>query len=121
MTQQAYYTLIKSRRIGKRWVVALIKKMWDIAWDLWEHRNGILYQSTNVVSDAELQILDWNVRNNFTKLQALMLPAHDRHMLSQDLTRLLKKDKVYKEVWLRNAMTIDDAKHSGQKETAMSN
>jgi hypothetical protein len=103
MAQQAYYMLIKSRRTGKCWVVALIKKC---GWDLWEHSNGILYQSTNVVSDVELQILDRNVHNNFTKLQALLLPAHDRHLLSLDSTRLLKKDKVYREVWLRNATSV---------------
>jgi hypothetical protein len=37
--QQAYYNLIKSRRTGKRWTICLIKKLWDIAWDLWDHRN----------------------------------------------------------------------------------
>jgi hypothetical protein len=82
------------------------QKMWDIAWDLWDHKNGILYQSTNVVTDAELLIIDRNVHNNFTKLQDLLLPAHDRHLVSLDLTRLLKKDKVFKEVWLRNATMV---------------
>lgn len=43
--QQAYYLLIKSRHTGKQWVVALLKKFWDIAWDLWEHRNGILHEA----------------------------------------------------------------------------
>ncbi len=104
--QQAYFTLIKSRRTGKRWVVALIKKMWDIAWDLWEHRNGILYQSSNVATDAELLNIDRSVRNNFTKLQNLLLPAHDKHLLSLALPRLLKKDKVFKEAWLRNATMV---------------
>jgi hypothetical protein len=32
--QQVYLTFIKSRRTGKRWVVQLIKRLWDIAWDL---------------------------------------------------------------------------------------
>ena len=30
-----------SRRSGKRWLSLLILKLWDIAWDLWEQRNGI--------------------------------------------------------------------------------
>jgi hypothetical protein len=24
-----------------RWMVALIQKLWDVAWDLWEDQNGI--------------------------------------------------------------------------------
>jgi hypothetical protein len=38
-----YYKEAGERRTGKRWTSALIRKMWDIAWDLWEHRNGILH------------------------------------------------------------------------------
>ena len=30
-----------SKRPGRRWMVAVIQKLWDVAWDLWEQRNGI--------------------------------------------------------------------------------
>ncbi len=48
-SQQAYLTFIKSRKTGKCWVVQLIQRLWDIAWELWEHRNGILNEQTNHV------------------------------------------------------------------------
>jgi hypothetical protein len=32
-----------SKRLGKRWIGELVKKLWVTAWDLWEHRNGILH------------------------------------------------------------------------------
>ena len=35
------YNFIKSRRTGKRWLTAVIEKLRDLAWDLWEHRNKI--------------------------------------------------------------------------------
>jgi hypothetical protein len=100
LAQQAYYSLIKSHRTGKRWVVSLIKKLWDIAWDLWEHRNGILHEDTNLVSDAELRTIDRNIRNSFLHLRSISLPAHDRHLLSISLPRLLRKDHAYKSEWL---------------------
>ncbi len=56
--QQAYYQSTKSLRTGRRWTIALIKKLGDIAWDLWEHRNGVLHESQNVVSETELRRLD---------------------------------------------------------------
>jgi hypothetical protein len=95
--QQAYYQVIKSRRSGKRWTVELIKKLWAIAWDLWEHRNGILHETQNVVSKNELRSLNRRVIDTYTNLQSILLPAHDRHLLLVKLPRLLKKDKVYKE------------------------
>ncbi len=93
--QQAYYTLMKSRRTGKRWVVSLIKKLCNIAWDLWEHQNGILHTETNLVSDAELRTLDRKIRSTFLQLQPMWLSAQDRHLLSTSLPRLLKKDRAY--------------------------
>lgn len=96
--------MLKSRRSGKRWTVELIKKLWGIAWDLWEHCNGILHDSQNAVSERELWQLNKEVTDVFNLLQARMLPIHDRHLLSLKLSRLLKKDKVYKEVWIHNAM-----------------
>ena len=41
--QHARYQTKKSRRTGFRWTVALIKKLQEVAWDMWEHRNGILH------------------------------------------------------------------------------
>jgi hypothetical protein len=38
--QQKYFEYIGSQRTGKRWLVAVIKKLWDVAWDLWIDRNG---------------------------------------------------------------------------------
>ena len=35
--QQHYYQIIKSSRTERRWVIAVIEKFWNTAWDLWEH------------------------------------------------------------------------------------
>ena len=102
--QQACYRTIKSLRTGKMWTAELVKKLWDIAWDLWEHRNGVLHESENVVSNAALRHLDMKVMDTFNRIRSLLLPAHDRHLISLSLSRLLKKDRIYKEVWLNNAL-----------------
>jgi hypothetical protein len=39
--QQAYFRALGFSRTGRRWLISLIKKLWEIAWDLWEERNGI--------------------------------------------------------------------------------
>jgi len=52
VVQQHYYSVIKSNKTGKRWVSAIIQKLWDTAWDLWEHRNGVLHKKENFVTKA---------------------------------------------------------------------
>jgi hypothetical protein len=39
--QNAYFRSLGFARTGRRWLISLIRKMWEIAWDLWEERNGI--------------------------------------------------------------------------------
>jgi hypothetical protein len=51
------------RQSSRRWVSALITKMLEIAWDLWEHRNGILHDKEKgyAAQMAKQQILVlWN-------------------------------------------------------------
>ncbi len=103
VAQHKYYKSIKCLQTGKRWTVALIKKLWDVAWDLWEHRNGILHEAENVVTGSELRRLNRKVCDAYKRLQQLQLSAHNRHLLVTKLSRLLKTDKVYKETWLSNA------------------
>ena len=40
--QDRHFRQQSSRRTGRRWTVALIKKLQEVAWDMWEHHNGIL-------------------------------------------------------------------------------
>ncbi len=104
--QQAYYNSIKSLRTGELWAVALIKKQWDTAWDLWEHRNGILHEEQNKVVALEIHRINRNILEAFITLSSLPLPVHDRHIISIKLPKLLKKDRVFKECWPQNAMAI---------------
>jgi hypothetical protein len=111
IAQQAYYHTIRSRRNGKRRTIELIKKLWAIAWDLWEHCNGVLHETLNVVSITELHRLNRRVTDAYTTLRSVLLPAHDRHLISVTLPRLLKEDLVYKEVWLRKALAALNSTH----------
>ena len=39
--QLAWYRYLKQRNTGQQWASQLIQKLLNIAWDQWEHRNGI--------------------------------------------------------------------------------
>ncbi len=57
LVQQAYYQLIQSRRTGKRWLISIIKKLWQVAWDMWDHQNQILHEEENAVAQRILRQL----------------------------------------------------------------
>jgi len=48
--QNRYYKIIRSHRTGRCWTIAILQKLWNIAWDMWEHRNSILHKKENLVT-----------------------------------------------------------------------
>jgi hypothetical protein len=42
--QQRYFKSLRSMQSGRRWVSALIHKLWTVDWDQWEHRNSVLHE-----------------------------------------------------------------------------
>jgi len=53
--QEAYWAQWRWRKSSKWWTVELIKKLWNISWDLWDHWNEALHNSQtahNVILDS---------------------------------------------------------------------
>jgi hypothetical protein len=100
LQQQRYYAIIKSTKTGKRWAAAIIQKLWNMAWDLWEHRNGILYDEENQVTRTMILQLNARVLRIYNDLSSRALRHNDRHLVHLSLSKLLKKDSNYKVTWL---------------------
>ena len=52
--QQRYYDALGRRNTGERWLM-VIQKLWDVAWDLWDHRNNVLHKKDDGVLHQQLQ------------------------------------------------------------------
>jgi hypothetical protein len=50
--QHQYVLLLVKSNPGERWVRLLIQKLWDGAWDEWEHRNEVVRQKEYLVTQA---------------------------------------------------------------------
>jgi hypothetical protein len=46
---------LESHHSGKRWLLALLMKIWDVLWDQWEHLNGILNDADSTAT-TELMV-----------------------------------------------------------------
>jgi hypothetical protein len=99
-TQQRYYNLLKSPRTRRRWAIAIITKLWNVAWDLWEHRNGILHEKENLITQSMTMQLNARVSRVCNDLSSRALRQHDRHLVHHSLYTLLRKDNNYKITWL---------------------
>jgi hypothetical protein len=103
LVQQAYYTFLKSRRTGKRWLISIIKKLWQVAWDLWDHRNKVLHESENSVMQSHQRRLDHLVTDTYQRLSTYVIARSDQYLTRLPLPQLLVKECEYKKAWLMQA------------------
>jgi hypothetical protein len=117
--QALYYRTIGSHRSGLRWTVAVIKKLWDVAWDLWEQRNGFLHQ-------AEYQETLHNVANLNSEIRFQLrqgssnLPRRMQYLFECEPGELLNTSIRHRQQWLRNvqaARMMENARHAAQDQS----
>jgi hypothetical protein len=54
--QHKYYEWIKQKNTCKQWLTTLIKKFWELSWNMWDQRNGDL---NNPSSPLSVNIYGW--------------------------------------------------------------
>jgi hypothetical protein len=75
------------RNSGERWVRLLIKKLWDVAWYQWDHRNEVVHKTDNLVTQAEAEQLNGWIREEIRIGQGLVLTGDQYlfHNMTVDL------------------------------------
>jgi hypothetical protein len=115
--QQDHFNFIRSRRTGRRWLVAVIKKLWEVSWDFWSHRNGVMHHKTQI-GEADLLCLDRSVSSTYRDL--LQQPSRStRHLTFLPLRNILAKDCRYKTVWLRQASAAVAKTNRGARQSLL--
>ena len=103
MAQDRYFKHKASRRSGKIWQTHTIRRIWMIAWEMWQHRNDIEHQNDVVKENAEL---DRRIKDeietgdeNIPELTTMIL-----HMAQSE--SLSRHTREYKRSWLRGVTAI---------------
>jgi hypothetical protein len=95
MTKQL--RMIGSTKSPKRWVTALILMLWQIAWDLWEHRNGYLYDKEDSLLIRQLnEAIEYQFALGTTSLE-----PHTKALFRPGLGAILRKPMDIKQQWVR--------------------
>ena len=85
-TQQLYFRHIKSRKSGRTWVIALIKKLWQVSWDMWDHRNSVLHGNEET---QQKLLLKQELQS--TILSALSQSRHKNNYLHKSVRSLIQE------------------------------
>jgi hypothetical protein len=92
-----YLSKTRSRKSSKRWITALIRKLWQVAWDLWEHRNGYLHEKEdNLISKQ----VNKGIQDQL-KLGYCELDRQTQALFSRGLAAILRKPLDIRQQWLR--------------------
>jgi hypothetical protein len=88
--QQTYFKSLRSKKSGRRWVSALIRKLRTVAWDQWEHRNSILHDHDSTKHRKIItQDTDRLISRQFA-MRVQGLPSNNHYLLQEPMEELLK-------------------------------
>jgi len=86
---------------SKRWTTELIKKLLNVAWDMWEHCNSTLHHSSN----AQQQIVESLVNNAIREKYAQgphILSRDAMHFMTSPVEHQLSLPLAAKQQWLKS-------------------
>jgi hypothetical protein len=104
--QQEFYTFNHSRRTGRKWLVMLLQRIWQISRALWEHRNAILHQQENIVTQVQESSLHRKIQRMYEDILQLSLGPEDSYLCTFTLPVLLQKTWTYKSEWCKSAEIV---------------
>ena len=105
---QELYLQYKSRKTsGRRWISALIRKLWETIWAIWRYRNGLVHEQTN----APLKTI--NAILNLTMLKELQyglsgLPQKYSYLFKKQFNEVLKTSVNHKKQWVLTVWVARD-------------
>jgi hypothetical protein len=102
-SQQRYLESIKKCNSGRRWTIAILDKIWDILWDMWEHRNGIVHDPNHPRRQAMQQMLQMEVQEVYEEGSDTLL-SRDRLLFSKPLDTLQPGSEIEMRQWLSSVL-----------------
>jgi hypothetical protein len=96
--QNAYFKWKGHRNSGRRWLIAIIKRLWTISWDMWDHRNRVRLAEEQAA--ARNRAREAITAQFFAGIQDLLL--QDRHLiLRHSITELHRAPLFRQMAWIR--------------------
>ena len=95
--QHLHFVSLSKRNTGLRWVSMLIQKLFEVAWDQWEHRCGVAHHKDN---DAHAQRISMAVTDTLRTGPGRLTGRDRRYFSFPDRVKALPTSK--QAGWLAN-------------------
>jgi hypothetical protein len=105
--QHNYFQCIRSCRSSLLWITKVQRKIWEIAWSMWQHRNAALHNEGNTIHKYEMMALDTEIREEMN----LGLDGLDRkylHLFKGSLQSKLDYTMTSKRMWIMSVWAARD-------------
>ena len=97
--QDQHCKWLKSSDSGKKWLVALIVKVWEVSWDMWDNRNDAKHNGETLEKKRrhdELNIRMWTHCDKGTA----SFCTKDKQCLKKKMSTVLGHELLHKEQWV---------------------
>lgn len=117
--QEAYYKTIGSQKSGLRWTTALIQKLLDVSWDMWDHRNSIRHNNPHPAWDPDnsAPILA-QVHAQWTQGAAGLLQGDRHYFTTTTLEQLTNSTLPQQQAWVVGVQQARDLAAAAQQQGA---
>jgi hypothetical protein len=102
--QDTHFLWLGRRNTGKRWATSLVMKLWEVAWDLWDHRNQAKYNLETAQDIAWRDSILLAVQSEYSFGRST-LPRRDWRLFKHPLLSLLSSSLHYLDAWLLRVKT----------------
>jgi hypothetical protein len=103
--QQQHFHRTASQKSGRRWLTALIRKQWRVAWDIWDYRNSIVHHKDFGTAAARMS---QSVCLEYAKGVA---SSDMRVFFKAPLQALLQQSTQHQSEWLWRVQMARQAQH----------
>ena len=102
--QKRYLNDTQSQRCPSRWIRELIKKLWQVSWDMWDSRNGAVHRNPETRKDVIIAQLDKEIEDaHHDGTTNQFMPRLERMFFRVDVEAVLEKTEYQKRTWLHMA------------------
>jgi hypothetical protein len=97
----------KSQRSSALWISKVQRRIWEIAWIMWQHRNNTLHNDGRTIHTQEMTALDEEIRQE-SALGLDDLHVKYSHLFQQPIQELLNKPMTHKRMWIMSVWAARD-------------
>ena len=105
--QHCHLQHIGSRKNGKRWLAALIKKLWAVSWDMWRFRNGVTHSQSPTIPTNFTFLLSSTIITELNHGHRLLPPAC-KYLFDNNPSDILRGTINSKRLWIASVWAARD-------------